>query len=93
MGADPAGVLRGRGLARDAVMIDSDAKSGSRTPGDLTEQVAATRLPLYAQFYGLREAPFDLTPNPRFVFLAGRQREVLSNLRYALSTAKTCAGL
>ncbi len=44
--------------------------------------------PLYGSYYGLLEAPFDLTPNPRFVFLTGRQREVLSNLRYALATSK-----
>ncbi len=45
-------------------------------------------LPLYASYFGLGEAPFDLTPNPRFLFLTGRQREALSNLRYALSTSK-----
>lgn len=44
--------------------------------------------PLYGSFFGLSDAPFDLTPNPRFVFLAGRHREVLSNLRYALASAK-----
>lgn len=44
--------------------------------------------PLYGEFYGLREAPFDLTPNPRFLFLTARQREALGNLRYALTSAK-----
>ena len=44
--------------------------------------------PLYGSFYGLLEAPFDLTPNPRFLFLAPRQREALSNLQYALATSK-----
>jgi type II secretory pathway predicted ATPase ExeA len=46
------------------------------------------RQPLYAAFYGLKEAPFDLTPNPRFLFLSSRQREALGNLRYALATSK-----
>lgn len=46
------------------------------------------RRPLYADFYGLDEAPFDLTPNPQFLFLSPRQREALSNLRYALATSK-----
>jgi general secretion pathway protein A len=46
------------------------------------------RRPLYAAFYGLNEPPFDLTPNPRFLFLSTRQREALSNLRYALATSK-----
>jgi general secretion pathway protein A len=46
------------------------------------------RQPLYAAFYGLNEGPFDLTPNPRFLFLSARQREALGNLRYALATSK-----
>ena len=44
--------------------------------------------PLYGSFFGLHEAPFDLTPNPRFLFLSPQQREALSNLRYALATSK-----
>lgn len=43
---------------------------------------------MYGAFYGLNEPPFDLTPNPRFLFLTPRQREGLSNLRYALATSK-----
>ena len=46
------------------------------------------RRPLYGDYYGIAEAPFELTPNPRFLFLSPRQREVLSNLRYALATTK-----
>jgi len=26
---------------------------------------------MYEQFYGLRERPFELTPNPRFLFMTG----------------------
>jgi general secretion pathway protein A len=43
---------------------------------------------MYQEYYGLREAPFDLTPNPKFLFFTGRHREALSNLEYGLSTAK-----
>jgi general secretion pathway protein A len=43
---------------------------------------------MYAEFYRLTEPPFDLTPNPRFLFLTARQREALSNLRYGLSTSR-----
>jgi type II secretory pathway predicted ATPase ExeA len=43
---------------------------------------------MYEAFYGLRERPFDLVPNPRFLYLAGRQREALSNLRYGLTTPR-----
>ena len=30
---------------------------------------------MYEQFFGLRERPFDLTPNPRFLCLTERHRE------------------
>jgi general secretion pathway protein A len=43
---------------------------------------------MYEAFYGLRERPFDLVPNPRFLFLTSRQREALSNLQYGLTTAR-----
>ena len=43
---------------------------------------------MYQAFYGLREAPFELTPNPKFLFFTARHREALSNLQYGLSSAK-----
>ena len=43
---------------------------------------------MYEQFYGLRERPFDLTPNPRYLVLTAAHREALSNLEYAVSSRK-----
>jgi general secretion pathway protein A len=43
---------------------------------------------MYQDFFGLRELPFELTPNPRFLFLSPRHREALSNLQYAVSGRK-----
>jgi len=43
---------------------------------------------MYQEFFGLRELPFELTPNPRYVFLTERHREALSNLQYGLSSHK-----
>jgi type II secretory pathway predicted ATPase ExeA len=43
---------------------------------------------MYQEFYGLDEAPFELTPNPKFLFFTPSHREVLSNLQYGLSSAK-----
>lgn len=40
---------------------------------------------MYEQYYGLRERPFDLSPNPRFLFLSKGHREALLNLRYGLT--------
>ena len=43
---------------------------------------------MYESFYGLRERPFELTPNPRFLFMTPRHREALTTLEYGL-TART----
>ena len=43
---------------------------------------------MYERFFGLQERPFDLVPNPRFLFLAGHHREALSTLRYGVTTPR-----
>lgn len=43
---------------------------------------------MYLRFFGLRELPFELTPNPKYVYLTASHREALANLQYGLSTAK-----
>jgi general secretion pathway protein A len=43
---------------------------------------------MYEQFFGFRERPFDLTPNPRLLVLTDHHREALSNLRYAITSRK-----
>lgn len=44
---------------------------------------------MYTKFYGLRQAPFELIANPKFLFLTAQHREALSTLQYGLSSAKT----
>src|SRR5688572_16208190 len=43
---------------------------------------------MYQAFFGLRERPFDLVPNPRYLFLPPRQREAFSSLQYALTAGR-----
>jgi general secretion pathway protein A len=43
---------------------------------------------MYQRFYGLRELPFELTPNEKYLFLTPQHREALSNIQYGLSSAK-----
>jgi general secretion pathway protein A len=43
---------------------------------------------MYLRHFGLRELPFELTPNPRFLFMTPQHSEALANLQYGLSTAK-----
>jgi type II secretory pathway predicted ATPase ExeA len=40
---------------------------------------------MYEAYYGLKERPFDLSPDPRFLFLSKGHREALLHLRYGLS--------
>src|SRR5512135_2385966 len=42
---------------------------------------------MYESFFGFRERPFQLTPNPRFLFLNPIHREALATLRYGLSSS------
>lgn len=41
---------------------------------------------MYEQFYGLRERPFEVTSNPRYLLLTPRHREALGNLEYGIAT-------
>ena len=43
---------------------------------------------MYQAFYGLHERPFDLTPNPRFLFMTPGHREALSTIQYGMSGRK-----
>lgn len=40
---------------------------------------------MYERFYGLQERPFELTPNPRYLFLSPRHAEALTMLEYGTS--------
>lgn len=39
---------------------------------------------MYLAFFNLREAPFNLTPDPRFLFLSPQHEEALSHLLYGI---------
>jgi general secretion pathway protein A len=43
---------------------------------------------MYEAFFGLRERPFDLSPNPRYLVMTEAHREALSNLEYAIASRK-----
>ena len=39
---------------------------------------------MYLEHYGLREPPFSITPDPRFVFLSERHRDALAHLLFGI---------
>lgn len=43
---------------------------------------------MYRNFFGLRDRPFDLTPNPRYLVLTKAHREALSNITYGIAAGK-----
>ena len=43
---------------------------------------------MYLEFYGLTLPPFDITPNPRFLFLTEKHREALNHLLYGIRERK-----
>ena len=40
---------------------------------------------MYETYFGLDERPFELTPNPRFLYMTAPHREALTTLEYGLS--------
>src|SRR2546422_2637515 len=43
---------------------------------------------VYLEYYGLTEAPFDITPNPRFLFYSAKHREAFNHLLYGIRERK-----
>jgi general secretion pathway protein A len=43
---------------------------------------------MYKEFYGFREMPFSITPDPRFLFLSPTHQEALQHLRYGIEQKK-----
>ena len=43
---------------------------------------------MYIDFYGLKELPFALTPDPRFIYFTPSHTEVMANLHYGIESGK-----
>jgi general secretion pathway protein A len=43
---------------------------------------------VYLEFYGLTEPPFDLTPNPKFLFYTAKHREAFNHVLYGIRERK-----
>ncbi len=43
---------------------------------------------MYKKFYGLRENPFNVNPDPRYLFLTGHTQEALACLTYGIQSRK-----
>ena len=45
-------------------------------------------LPVYSAYFGLKEAPFNITPDPGFLFASASHREGLAQLRYGIEARR-----
>lgn len=43
---------------------------------------------MYQEFFGLREMPFHITPDPKFLFLSPTHQEALQHMRYGIRERK-----
>ncbi len=43
---------------------------------------------MYLEYYGLKEPPFTITPNPRFLFYSAKHREAFNHLLYGIKERK-----
>ncbi|HEX5705154.1 MAG TPA: AAA family ATPase [Pyrinomonadaceae bacterium] len=43
---------------------------------------------MYIEFYGLKELPFALTPDPRFLYFTPSHTEVMANLHYGIESGR-----
>ncbi len=43
---------------------------------------------MYRNFFGLNEKPFNMTPDPKFLFFSQKHQEAFSHLRYGISEKK-----
>ncbi|HXO22416.1 MAG TPA: AAA family ATPase [Thermoanaerobaculia bacterium] len=43
---------------------------------------------MYNEFYGFREAPFNITPDPRFLFFSDRHREAYNHILFGIRERK-----
>ncbi len=56
---------------------------GRREGGDWTKLGA-----VYNDFYGFREAPFNITPDPRFLFFSDKHREAFNHVLFGIRERK-----
>jgi general secretion pathway protein A len=57
-------------------------------PSDTRLNTPLHPIAMYKHFFGLREAPFNLNPDPRYLFLTPQTQEALDELTYGIQTRK-----
>src|SRR5690349_23963706 len=50
--------------------------------------VSAKAASVYLEYYGLKEPPFNITPNPRFMYFSPKHREAFNHLLFGIRERK-----
>jgi general secretion pathway protein A len=62
--------------------------SGGEKPFVSRHGVFCYKRIVYLEYYGLRQPPFDITPNPQLLFHSAKHREALNHLLYGIRERK-----
>jgi len=73
-------VITSRGAGETALV----ARDPTRLPAAPPIPLSGDPRALYVGHFGLAEAPFSLTPDPRYVYMSERHREALAHLLYGV---------
>lgn len=59
--------------------------SGSEQPGAVAAPLRPRYAPgMYAEYFGLKQEPFSIAPDPHYLFMSERHREALAHLLYGI---------
>ena len=86
--AEAAALVKAAGKLSSVTSRDAFSVKIVKLSLRIVPAVSAKRAGVYLEFYGLKQAPFDLTPNPRFLFHSGKHREALNHLLYGIRERK-----
>jgi general secretion pathway protein A len=68
--------------------LDAARRPGGVRAGRRARRALCSGQSVYLDYYGLTEPPFDITPNPRFLFYSAKHREAFNHLLYGIRERK-----
>lgn len=75
-------------------MSTTETSAGIESPAEGSAAAAGKRAPalsfhpVYNDFYGFQESPFNLTPDPRFLFFSDKHREAFHHVLFGIRERK-----
>jgi general secretion pathway protein A len=73
-----------QGNGKSAPSPDSPAETVPFNDWEIAGDIKKTSGNIYEDYFGLSEKPFDLTPDPKYLYLSPKHKEVLAHLVYGI---------